>query len=56
MGKKHASQYANFGSLLEDPNIQEILESIVDCFKGNESLSSKLQNNLIFVDLVDDKN
>lgn len=37
---------------LEDPNIQEILESIVDCFKGNESLSSKLQNNLIFVDWV----
>ena len=40
------------GYSLEDPNIQEILESIVDCFKGNESLSSKLQNNLIFVEWV----
>lgn len=40
------------GYSLEDPNIQEILESIVDCFKDNEALSSKLQNNLIFVEWV----
>lgn len=43
------------GYSLEDPNIQEILESIVVCLKGKsheESLISKLQNNLIFVEWI----
>lgn len=40
------------GYSLEDSNIQDILESIVVCLKGNENLISKLQNNLIFVEWV----